>query len=56
MGKLKEKTKMKSQQTGSTDMENSNKKEWRTPELETLNVQETAQDNGDGPLPPPQPS
>jgi len=34
-------------------MEKSEKKEWRKPELETLNVQETAQN---GPLPPPEPS
>jgi|GEM_PF-6428961 len=43
---------MNSKQTESTVMENGNKKEWKTPRLESLNVQETAQ----GPLPPPEPS
>lgn len=46
---------MKRKQTGNTVMKNSEKKEWIKPELETLEVKETAQDNG-GPLPPPQPS
>lgn len=44
---------MNGKQTESIVMENGNKKEWKTPELQTLNVQETAQE---GPLPPPEPS
>jgi hypothetical protein len=52
MDELLKNTNMNRKQTGNTVMENSIKKEWRKPELETLNVQETAQ----GPLPPPEPS
>jgi len=41
---------MNSKQSGSTDMEDNHKKEWTTPELQIMDVQETAQ------LPPPEPS
>ncbi|HKK26075.1 MAG TPA: hypothetical protein VJ941_10625 [Gracilimonas sp.] len=41
---------MNTKQSGKANMEDNNKKEWITPELQTLDVQETAQ------LPPPEPS
>jgi len=41
---------MNTKQSGKTNMEDNNKKEWTTPELQTLDVQETEQ------LPPPEPS